>query len=824
MPQAVPIVQAVVGFIAGSSLGAFVTRALLTTAFSVGVNAIFGRKPETPQFDQGINFGLQVDPTYARTVVYGVAKTGGSLVYADETTATDTNDTLWMVIALADHECEGVQEIQVNGSAITWNSGTGVVSEFTDSGTDHLKIHFYDGAESQTADAALVAASTPWTTSHRGRGVCYIIIEALFKSELFSQIPQVEVVLKGKKLYDRRLDSTETGGSGSHRSNDPTTWEWENSGTVLGDNPALQLDDYMRGLKTAGGEVIGGLGMDAADISTAEAQTAATDCEDSITTITPSGTEKRYRSGLVLSTSATHKSNIRAILATMAGELHDHGGKFRMFAGKARTSVLTITDDDVVREVMNGQQRIPKKWTWEPQAGRESRINLVRGRFVDETNGWRAEEYPTQDSATYKTEDGGKELAGNLDLLGVPSHSQAQRLAKIYLERSRYFGQLVSTFQPALIELESGDWLTYDSTRQGWTGGSTRTFEVEASTEYPDTMVELKLQEVASSIYTWTPGTDEVTPAGATAPTTPAQGDAYAGQFKTLAYQDTASWDTDVSSRPTWSTDDRVPDTITDSEELARTTKIVQLSSGTTQRSLGRAVEWLEVQDGDSVTFASNFGTPPKVRILGGSGLSFAVADGSDFGDSNNQYQSYTATNITTSGFDVSAKVRQAPTATQRNDTVATTGTGSEPDLVGHKSTADEAVDDTYRFTGTVSATFTGPAICTIGVYTLDSGTSTWVQRATTTVSLVSGSSVAWSADAVVDGLTQDGGGDQEFGVSIESQSGTFTVDPALASVSVAYNSASSVVNTSATPNDPGETFSSTYVFALVFESDEVLT
>jgi hypothetical protein len=49
-------------------------------------------------------------------------------------------------------------------------------------------------------------------------------------------------------------------------------------------------------------------------------------------------------------------------------------------------------------------------------------------------------------------------------------------------------------------------------------------------------------------------------------------------------------------------------------------------------------------------------------------------------------------------------------------------------------------------------------------------------------------------------------------------------VDPALASVSVAYNSASSVVNTSATPNDPGETFSSTYVFALVFESDEVLT
>lgn len=278
-----------------------------------------------------------------------------------------------------------------------------------------------------------------------------------------------------------------------------------------------------------------------------------------------------------------------------------------------------------------------------------------------------------------------------------------------------------------------------------------------------------------------------------------------------------ATWGSDITSQPSWSTDDRVPDTISDSEEITKNTKVVQLTSGTASRSLGRAVEFLEVQDGDSITFTTNFGKVPNVRIIGGTGLSFAVASGADFGDTNNQYQAFRATNLTTSGFDVSAKIRQAPTTTAQNDSVASTGTGSEPDLVGQKSTADEAGDDTYRFSGTVSATFTGPAICTIGVYTLDSGTSTWVKRNETTVSLVSGSAVAWSANAVVDGLTQDGGGDQEFGVSIESESGVFSVNPSLASVAVAYDSVSTLTETSATPT--GE-----YVYALVFESDEVLT
>lgn len=549
MPVVVTAVQAAWAYVTSTQIGAFVARTILTSAFSMGVNAIFGRKPDTPQFDRGINTRLAVEPTYGRNVVYGVAKTAGSLAFADETTATDTNDTLWMVIALADHECEGVQEMQVNGESVTWASGTGVVSEFSTGGTDYLKLHFQDGAETQTAYTPLVTASSDWTSNHRGRGVCYIVVEALYNADLFSQIPQVAVVLKGKKLYDRRLDSTQTGGSGSHRSNDPSTWEWENSGTVLGDNPTLQLDDYLRGLKTVAGEVIGGVGIDADDIVSADAMTAANNCDDSITTITPAGTEKRYRSGLVLSTEATHKSNIKNILGTMAGELHDHGGRFRIFAGKARTSILTLTDDDVVREVRNGAQRIKKPWTWEPEAGREERLNIVRGRFVDETNGWRAADYPAQTNAAYKTADGGKELAGTLDLLGVPSHSQAQRLAKIYLESSRLSGKLSNVWQPAMIELESGDWCTVSSDRQGWTGGSAKTFTVEASTEYPDTMVELKLQETGTAVYAWTPGTDEQTPNSPSAPSVPAAGAAYAGKPGALYPLDTVGDSQIVSNR-----------------------------------------------------------------------------------------------------------------------------------------------------------------------------------------------------------------------------------------------------------------------------------
>ena len=51
----------------------------------------------------------------------------------------------------------------------------------------------------------------------------YVFIEMVFDSEKFGGgIPPLSFIVKGKKVYDPRLDST-VGGSGSQRFNDPTT-------------------------------------------------------------------------------------------------------------------------------------------------------------------------------------------------------------------------------------------------------------------------------------------------------------------------------------------------------------------------------------------------------------------------------------------------------------------------------------------------------------------------------------------------------------------------------------------------------------------------
>lgn len=538
MPPVVLAVQTAFAAVLGKTLGIWVANAFLSTAFSVGVNMVLARKPQPASFETGTQTRLRTGSTLARQIIYGKAKTAGSLVYAVESTLTATNDKLWLVIALADHECEGLEAVYVNGRAVTLTSG--VVTDYNvgSPATNYMKLRFYAGTSTQTADGALDAASTEWTSSHRGRGVCYVVLELLWNADLYdSGIPDFEFLVKGRPLYDPRLDPAQPGGSsGGHAIATESTWEFTAGGVDIGSNPALQLYDYLRGIEV-GGQRIGGMKIDADTITVAEVTAAANVCEESVS-LAAGGVEYRYQSGVVISTEATHRDNVQVIMAAMAGDLHDHGGRLRMFAGEARTPVLTITDDDIVRSVQYREKAEPQSWEWSKDSGRDERVNTVRGRYVAPTLLYRADEYPERTAASYLTADGGLELPGSLDLLAVQSKTQAQRLAEIYLRRSRWPGKLTFSGIPALVELESGDWVTVRSDRQGWTGGSAKTFEVESTARHPTGHVRLVLQEVDSTIFDWSTS-DEGTTAAAPSNPAPTLGASWPAQFGTLAELDT---------------------------------------------------------------------------------------------------------------------------------------------------------------------------------------------------------------------------------------------------------------------------------------------
>lgn len=269
----------------------------------------------------------------------------------------------------------------------------------------------------------------------------------------------------------------------------------------------------------------------------------------------------------------------------------------------------------------------------------------------------------------------------------------------------------------------------------------------------------------------------------------------------------------EVEARPDELTDGRIAPTITAAGVLASNAKVTQLTSGTATRSLGRAIEFLEVQDGDAVTFATNFGAPPQIRLMGGTGLVYDTS--LESGGTVNQFQVLSATNVSVSGFTAKAKLRVAATTTARADSVTTTGGGSEPDYTGNKITADEAVDDVYTFTGTISGAV-DPAeggTATIGVYTA-SAVATWVQRATVAVYFAPGAtSKTWSKAVTVDGLGLHAS--PEFGISLETSTG-FTSGPTLSAGLASYGSAAAVSESTATPD-------AEVVYALVFESGENL-
>ena len=142
----------------------------------------------------------------------------------------------------------GSDKISSGAGSLCTASQIGVVQEDNEgeSGTNparryRMVFNAHHGADDQVADPMLIA-STPevWSSSHRLRGIAYIAASFEYDTEgMFRSMPQLTVVVKGRKIYDPRKDGSITGGSGSHRYDTPSTYEWS-------DNAALCLLDYLR--------------------------------------------------------------------------------------------------------------------------------------------------------------------------------------------------------------------------------------------------------------------------------------------------------------------------------------------------------------------------------------------------------------------------------------------------------------------------------------------------------------------------------------------------------------------------------------------------
>ncbi|MGL5096848.1 MAG: phage tail protein, partial [Planctomycetia bacterium] len=421
-----------------------------------------------------------------REAVFGRAATGGTLIDAFNYGA----DYEWeaQVIAVADHACDALEGVFVNDTYHAF-SADGAVSGFSGC----LEFYWSSGALSATASALLVAnGAGRWTGADTATGMSVLIAAYKVSDEVWpSGRPSFRPVVRGLKIYDPRLDSTVPGGSGAHRFSDPATHAWTA-------NAALCRYHYLRGVYS-NGQLIVGPGR-SADEAPPELEIGPANACDEAVSLKAGGTEPRYRVGGVVRADEAWRDVDEDFCAAMAGDPVDRAGAWCVEVGVSKSSAATITDDDLVFD-----QPVELR----PKLTRRELVNTVIASWVDPGRLWQSVAAPVRRSAEDITADG-EVRERSLSLRFVTSGTQAQRCAEITRRMARQQRRATVTLGPRWQTLEAGDWIQWTSAR--YFSGESRQFRVAAVSISEIGLTTAALQEISSTVFSWTPATDEIDP------------------------------------------------------------------------------------------------------------------------------------------------------------------------------------------------------------------------------------------------------------------------------------------------------------------------
>lgn len=491
-------------------------------------------------------------------IVYGEVRVSGPLSFLE---ATDANRYLHYVLALASHECESLGTVVLDDQPIPDYlmdpAGSGEITDGKFATKVRLKKKI--GQPAQGADSNLVNETSATTTDRwQGRAVLYTRLD--FDINLFSSIPNTSVVIKGKKVFDPRTSTTvwsnnpalcirdylvtplTNGGLGA------TTDEIDEQSVIV----AANICDEFVNTQGIGHQVVAvvvsddrldlnGTALryqtgDRVRVSTDDTLPAGIAPETDYyvivasehgtpgirlgadyaaalagTQITIAGggagnhqvtkdAEPRYTLNGVVDTNRRPGDVLTDMRSAMGGRIVYIGGKWKLRAAAWTGPAITL-DESKMRGPISVRTKIPQR----------ERFNAVKGVYVSPLNNGQAADYPAVTNALYQTQDGGFRAYRDVDLPFTSRPGQAQRLAKIELERAR---QEITVVVPCFLDayqVEAGNVVAIDNERFGWSG---KEFEVvdlqfvqdDTDAEAPYLGVDLTLIETAAGIFDWNSG------------------------------------------------------------------------------------------------------------------------------------------------------------------------------------------------------------------------------------------------------------------------------------------------------------------------------
>lgn len=452
-----PVAMIAVAAFGAISAGAAIAGAIGVTAFlgmSVATWAAIGAvgmlvsglalaatmpKPKTPE-SAGQQLNMKLSADNALPVAYGRTATGGSIYYRD--TSGRSNKTLAMLVALSvGGAIGGVSEVRANDYQLSLSGGfsggkqtTIAAIGDTDSKSKMFKknsLHFWhlNGADPQPQTFAQVSGLP--IPANRASGVATAIIQADYDQEVFPQgLPKFTWVVNGQRVYDPRKDSTYPGGSGSHRIDNPATWEWSQ-------NPHLCALNWTLG-RWSGGKKLFGIGAPPEEVDI-PAFVAGANIADAL----------GWTVGGVAQTTDDKFSVLGTLLQAGGAIPLVRGAQISVLTYTVKPSIYSIGINDVIgsASVMNTAPHRDRKNRITPTYREESQFwNLVPGEAVS--------------AAQYVAEDSGEVRSSEINLPFVQKASQAHQLATYDLVNTREFLTFEITAKPKLLAVRVGDCVT----------------------------------------------------------------------------------------------------------------------------------------------------------------------------------------------------------------------------------------------------------------------------------------------------------------------------------------------------------------------------
>jgi hypothetical protein len=311
-----------------------------------------------------------------------------------------------------------------------------------------VRVKKHLGDPSDPADASLLAeCGDKWKSTAVLRGFTYTVIRLdLRQAEFQGGLPDINVLMKGKKLYDLRTGLT-----------------------AYSTNPALAIYDFLRSPFC---------NVPASDIPDSFYITAANVCDEAQT----------FGALYTLNGTVTADQDQAQVLEAMADAMA--GGivatTWEVFAGKYVAPSASLEQSDIV-----GSLAVT------PGISDADIINGVRGQNITAENLYVATDYPPYQNAVYLAADGRDKFAD----INYPFTDSAQRvhnLARILVEDQRNGFTVKAEFSLKAWDIHVGDRVTLTS---DFVGQSAKVYRVTDKSYSPTSAISLTLKEDAASIW-----------------------------------------------------------------------------------------------------------------------------------------------------------------------------------------------------------------------------------------------------------------------------------------------------------------------------------